>query len=147
MSTGFSEHRAESHDGLVDVIASALTQRGFTASVQKPDGNRPDIRIWDRIAECRSWVDVKTRQEHQPNFAVKHGSLTEYWRLTLAGQPVFIVWFDGDATVDTVYSLTARIDGGPRRPTGRGSNTDFVLVRPGGRPFDDIFPAQIRAVA
>ena len=46
---------------------------------------------------------------------------------------------NGNVTVDTVFTLSTRIVGGPRRATGNGSRTDWLMVKPGGEPFERFF--------
>lgn len=152
MSTGFSRERAEDHDGYVSAIVAGLEQRGYRPREVQPEGDRPDIRIYDHRIGSVAWVDIKTRTGEQQNWAIKVGSFTTYWNMTIAGEPVYIVLVDGDATVDNVYTMLARITGPrntsprPLRATGRGSNTDFMLFRPGGTPFADWFVPALQGV-
>lgn len=91
--------------------------------------------ITDRDGK-RAYVDVKTRMDGQRNYSVKLGALEEYGQMSAR---VYIVWDNGE--VDTKETLTARILGGPRRRNGTGSQTDWVLIRPGGTLFDEFFPS------
>jgi hypothetical protein len=120
-------------------VASALNQRGYLSRELEPDGDNPDLRIVDYNGRT-AFVDVKTTYAKQKNWTLKIGALTTYFQLTLAGTPVYIVWADHPATVDVVFTLQRRIVGGPHRPTGNGSLTDWLLVEPGGEPFDKFFP-------
>ncbi len=141
-TSGFTAERAAPHEEFVRKIVAELKQRGYKPTVMPTEGNRPDIGIHDWVRNVAAWVDPKTRYEHHENYAVKAGSLETYWLLTLKGAPVYIVWWP-DFTVDTVFTLTPRIIGGPERPTGSGSNTDWVKVKPGGTAFDTFFVSAI----
>lgn len=140
MSTGFNTDRACDHEAVVALIVSGLEQNGYRPRELDVNGNDPDIEISDRDGRT-AFIDVKTRYAGHGNWTVKHGSLAAYWRLTLAGTPVYVVWDNGaGATVDTVFTLQQRIIEGPLRATGRGSRTDWLKVAPGGVPFDTFFP-------
>jgi hypothetical protein len=140
VSTGFNVDRAADHETVVALLISGLRQNGYNPVELDVNGDDPDIQITDRDGR-RAFIDVKTRYAGNGNWAVKHGSLAAYWRLTLAGTPVYVIWESGGrATVDTVFTLQNRIIDGPLRATGRGSRTDWVKVAPGGVPFDAFFP-------
>jgi len=134
-STGFDEERAATHESRIEDLHAVLAVRGYRPRKLQPDGNRPDMAITDKDGRA-ALVDLKTAT--QPNYAIKLGSLNEFWRIQLVERTnVYIVW--GDGNVDTVHTLAPRIVGGPRRRSGAGSQTDWVLVRRGGTPFDEFF--------
>lgn len=139
-ASGFDVGRAALHDSLVENLVAILERRGYEPQLLPVDGNRPDIQIKDHNGDI-AYIDPKTRYPNQMNYSIKRGSLIEYVRLTHAGRSVYVVWLsERPPLVDDVFTLAARITGGPRRPTGKGSQTDWLLVRPGGTPFNDFFP-------
>lgn len=135
MSTGFSAQRAVPHELFLARVQGVLYERGYEPVLLDVSGDDPDLSINDGAA----FVDTKTRADHQTHYAVKHGALESYLRLTAQITPVYVVWDTWH--VDSIFTLTARISGGPRRPTGNGSLTDWVLVKPGGTPFNEFFPS------
>lgn len=138
--TGYSHERAQPHEARLADIAALLSARGYQPEEQPVDRDRPDLLIHDFNRRTAAWVDVKTSKPNQIRRAVKLGALETYWRLSLTDVPVYIVWEDG--CVDTVHTMSARIVGGPRRQTGNGSRTDWVLIERGGTPFNEFFPAR-----
>ena len=140
--TGYSSQRARFHDALVEVAVEKLAERGYEPELLPVDGDRPDVRIIDLDGRV-AYIDFKTAPEDQPRFAIKIGSLETYERYARNGHRVYIAWAKHEVRVDTVESLIARIHGGPHRATGRGSNTDWLLIEPGGTLFDKFFPERL----
>ena len=143
MTTGYSQQRAVTHDDRIEDLVALLEIRGYRPQRLAPDGDRPDLAVYDPIVRRSAYVDLKTSASGSKH-AIKTNALREFRHIENdEGVPVYVVWFrepDG-MTVDTLDSLTARIEGGPRRPTGNGSNTDWYLVKPGGTPFTEFFVA------
>jgi len=141
MATGYSTGRAAPHELFVSEIVNKLNDRGYEARKLPVKGYRPDIRLGSDLPV--EYVDVKTGL---PNLAIEIESWNEYQRIeSIERGHVYIVWRDQERTlwVFTVASLMKGIDGGPRRPTGRGSNTDWYKINPKDRgvTFDYFFPA------
>jgi hypothetical protein len=140
--TGYSARRAAPHERFLEEIRERLFGLGYSRPlILPPDGDKPDMRLGDG-----SYIDAKTRKPHHQNYSVKVGSFHTYFQLALAGEVVFIVW--DNWKVDTPVSAIARIEGGPTRPTGNGSKTDYYLVKEGGTPFKDWFlPMSVSSLA
>lgn len=137
-ATGFSAVRAYPHERAVDLVVDELRRRGRAVEYLEVDGHHPDLRVNERLEWA--YLDVKTGS---PNLAIEVDSLDCYRRLVGDGHRVYIVhvldFAPSEWTVDTPDSLLARMNQGPRRRSGNGSNDDWYLVRSGGTPFNDFF--------
>lgn len=136
--TGYSHERAVPHEERVAALLSILQERGYRPLALASDGDRPDVRITDP-KRGTAYIDVKVPQPNQLRYSIKIGALAEFRRIeTVEHAAVYVVWADNN--VDTPDTLAARIVGGPRRATGNGSATDWLLVERGGTPFNEFFP-------
>jgi hypothetical protein len=143
VSTGFSRQRAVPHNVALQAAFQRLADRGYRPFDCGANGDRPDLRISDRDRR-RAYVDVKVPEVRTGNVAIKRYAFETYARIVLMERAevyVVSVHADDDWLVDTVDTLRARILAGPRRPTGNGSLTDWLLFGAGGTPFDDYFPS------
>jgi len=139
--TGYNPTRATEHDHLIDGLIAILADRGYQPKLRPVDGDGPDIEIFDHVRFCTALVDLKAPPGDR-RYSLKAGAFAEYWRITLNGTPVYIIWaVSSGSFVDNVFTLAARVFGGPRRPTGNGSRTDWMLFNRGGTPFNEFFPA------
>lgn len=140
MNTGFSLARARPHGDALQEVFCVMAQRGYRPFELDPNGDRPDFRFTD--ADGRpAFGDVKVPQAGSQNIAIKRTALETYARIVLIELRevyIFSVWPHG-WKVDTVDTARARIIDGPRRPTGNGSRTDWVLIAFGGTDFDKYF--------
>lgn len=145
--TGFSPERSARHDRLVKRLVSRLSKLGYEPVELPVDGNRPDVRIRD-LDGSTGYVDLKSAYQGHGNFAIKRGTFQTAAQISAQGTPVYIISVhEKRAWVDTPETYGARLLGGPRRPTGNGSNTDWLLARPGGTPFEDFFPSRVPETA
>lgn len=131
--TGFTHERAIAHEAFLESLLTLLDEYGYQPQKLDANGDLPDVLITDELG-LRAYVDVKTVYPHHKNYSIKTRALWTYLR---CDHPVYIVWADG--FVDTPESAMCRILGGPRRPTGRGSRTDWYKIARGGTPLGDFF--------
>jgi hypothetical protein len=142
-ATGFTHERATPHQEALRQVFGELARRGYRPRELEVSGDRPDVRITD-ADQCPAYVDVKVPQPGSGNIAVKLRALETYERIVLMEQRhvyIVVIGTDGRWTVDTVDTARARIIQGPRRRSGNGSRTDWVLIACGGTDFDDYFPS------
>lgn len=136
-TTGYDANRAAPSTAAEIAVADDLARRGYGPVEQLPvDGHRPDLRLSNG-----DYVDVKTGA---PNMTIELNSLHEYQRIEFEEKcRVYVVHASESEPwmVDTPSSAVARIQGGPHRRSGSGSNDDWYLIRRGGTPFDKFFPA------
>jgi hypothetical protein len=130
-NTGFTVERSAEHDKAVKLIVNSLNSRGYQAIDLRPDGHRPDIHVTDRI----TWgLDVKGRNGDPPCYSVAIewlcAALT-YHRPVLVAFVHHYGFADvAEAQVLTVLQCVRCITHGPRRRSGTGSLTDYVVVNP-----------------
>lgn len=142
MSTGYSSVRNVPHQGAVDCLVVELETRGYSVTECDVDGDGPDL--W--VAPTDVFVDVKTGFREDTGCAtVKLGCL-DHARVS-SHTTIFVFADAPDCPVHTYESLCRRLVGGPRLPTGNGSNTKFQKVRVveaqgthRQTPFDEFFP-------
>lgn len=143
IDTGFSPDRAVPHDVALHRVSNELRLRGFPNENLPAVGHRPDLKL-----AIGDYVDVKTGAPER-RIAIEVDSLHEYLRLEyVEGCRVYIVFVAADTgpngwEVDTAASALARVVGGPRRATGKGSKDDWYIVARGGSRFDDFFPVAL----
>lgn len=140
--TGYTRERDQAHrDLMVTRLIPELAALGYEPCELPPEGDDPDLKIYDWRLECEGYVDLKVSKPGQPNFAVKSGALDRFRELESHGASIFIVWVDGLGRwfVDTPSGAAARMIGGRRRATMNGSETDWYLIRHGGDPWPGPF--------
>lgn len=130
-STGFTIQRSELHDKAVKIVVHNLKKRGYDAIDVPPDGHRPDIHVTDRI----SWgLDIKGRTGEPPCYSV---AIEWLCAAIIYHRPVLVafvhhytledIW---EAQLLTAVQCIRCITHGPRRRSGSGSLTDFIVVNP-----------------
>lgn len=145
-ATGFSAARAISHDERVHALMALLDDRGYSPVELRVNGDRPDIKIVDWHRSGPAYIDLKTRSSQHTRFSIKLAALREFRQIEVVEMcPVYIIW--GNDRVDTPDTLASRLVGGPRRATGNGSATDWLLVEEGGTELNAFFPAPVERSA
>jgi hypothetical protein len=137
-STGYTDERARIHDEQIELLLIELGHLGYSPEALEVDGHRPDILLRSENA----YLDVKACER---NLAIELDSLMEYRHIQVnEKRRVYILHYDPSDESRYVLNLDClRPMGGPKRPTGNGSNDDWQLFfsgRNSGTPFEDFFP-------